>query len=314
MHPAQVASLRRELITWLATPDAEAYYELMAEDAGTWRREPQREALVKAELFYVSDEMSAVAVHAGQTMPDQVPMRQEFPAEYGFIVWDGPLVDEETTATMLGAHPQAGLFASCHALSWFITELTNEEDAVVDAAFLTFWVRPEGRTYPPLIPYHSAVFDLSLPIRGSALADNEGGNEAAGGWIAQFDMTAYTTMVLMGQSVATLESHRPERAERRRAARAGLETPDVTVVQLRRHARAEGQPDDADDDNTEDSTEAGQDPAASARTHRWVVRGHWRQQWYPSLNDHRAIWIHGYVKGPEDKPLVIGERVNALLR
>lgn len=36
---------------------------------------------------------------------------------------------------------------------------------------------------------------------------------------------------------------------------------------------------------------------------RWIVRGHWRQQWYPSMTAHRALWITPFIKGPEDKPL-----------
>lgn len=36
---------------------------------------------------------------------------------------------------------------------------------------------------------------------------------------------------------------------------------------------------------------------------RWLVRGHWREQWYPSLGIHQPKWILPYVKGPEDKPL-----------
>lgn len=38
-------------------------------------------------------------------------------------------------------------------------------------------------------------------------------------------------------------------------------------------------------------------------TQRWVVSAHWRQQWYPTLQDHRPVLIQPYVKGPEDKPL-----------
>jgi len=44
-------------------------------------------------------------------------------------------------------------------------------------------------------------------------------------------------------------------------------------------------------------------------SHQWIVHGHWRNQWYPSLNTHRQIWISPYVKGPEDKPLIVKERV-----
>lgn len=34
----------------------------------------------------------------------------------------------------------------------------------------------------------------------------------------------------------------------------------------------------------------------------WIVRGHWRQQWYRSAQKYRPKWICPYVKGPADKP------------
>jgi hypothetical protein len=36
--------------------------------------------------------------------------------------------------------------------------------------------------------------------------------------------------------------------------------------------------------------------------HRWVVRGHWRNQYFPSRQAHAPLWIHPYIKGPEDRP------------
>lgn len=36
---------------------------------------------------------------------------------------------------------------------------------------------------------------------------------------------------------------------------------------------------------------------------QWVVRGHWRQQYYPKTGERSPIWIMPYVKGPEDAPL-----------
>jgi hypothetical protein len=44
-------------------------------------------------------------------------------------------------------------------------------------------------------------------------------------------------------------------------------------------------------------------------SHRWVVRGHWRRQWHPRLQSHRPIWINEHVKGPDDKPLLVREKV-----
>ena len=49
-------------------------------------------------------------------------------------------------------------------------------------------------------------------------------------------------------------------------------------------------------------------------SHRWLVNGHWRNQWLPSRAAHRLQWIAGYVKGPASKPLVVKDRVTAWVR
>ena len=36
---------------------------------------------------------------------------------------------------------------------------------------------------------------------------------------------------------------------------------------------------------------------------QWLVRGHWRQQFYPSAGRHVPRWIAPYIKGPDDKPM-----------
>lgn len=36
--------------------------------------------------------------------------------------------------------------------------------------------------------------------------------------------------------------------------------------------------------------------------YRWWVRGHWRNQFYPSDGSHRMIWVDRHSKGPDDKP------------
>lgn len=39
-------------------------------------------------------------------------------------------------------------------------------------------------------------------------------------------------------------------------------------------------------------------------SHRFTVAGHWRQQWYPSIKDHKQIWIWPFVKGSDDLPFM----------
>lgn len=36
---------------------------------------------------------------------------------------------------------------------------------------------------------------------------------------------------------------------------------------------------------------------------RWLVRGHLRNQWYPSMSSHKLIWVPPYVKGPDGAPM-----------
>lgn len=56
--------------------------------------------------------------------------------------------------------------------------------------------------------------------------------------------------------------------------------------------------------------EPGPDDTGRTYAHRWVVRGHWRNQ--PHGKDHaqrRLQWVPSYVKGPEGAPLLASEKV-----
>ena len=92
---------------------------------------------------------------------------------------------------------------------------------------------------------------------------------------------------LLIQHLAEPVKMRPPKGYWRRAVRAKMEH-RVTVVRLRRPA----------------SPPKEGDPEVVHWTHRWLVGGHWRNQWYPSIGQHRQIWISPFVKGPEELPLV----------
>lgn len=93
---------------------------------------------------------------------------------------------------------------------------------------------------------------------------------------------------LMQQTIADVGQERPGGQFRKRWERARMPEKKVTIVRLRRPRREPG------DDH---------EPRTVDWSHRWLVGGHWRNQWYPSLSLHRQVWISPYVKGPEDKPL-----------
>ena len=110
-------------------------------------------------------------------------------------------------------------------------------------------------------------------------------NEALGTLIA--------TWLLMGQPIVSSLPEPLPRQTRRALQRANLPVPEVRVVKLRQpkhpHAEAEA--------------------AGRTYTKRWVVRGHWRNQWYPSRNDHRPIYIPTHIKGPDGAQLIVSEKV-----
>jgi len=93
------------------------------------------------------------------------------------------------------------------------------------------------------------------------------------------------------------------RATRRQAQRlTGLKEP-ITILKLRRARHAS------------DGTGEG-----CRLDHRVLVRGHARNQWYPSLGPsddpdaHRLIWIAPHVRGPEDAPFLTKPKATAIVR
>lgn len=99
---------------------------------------------------------------------------------------------------------------------------------------------------------------------------------------------------IMAEKLIMKSRYTASRAQRRWGLRKNLPVKDILVVELRRRT-----PKGHEDENGE----------AANYSHRFIVHSHWRRQWYPSMGMHRQKWIGNYVKGPEDKPLVIKERV-----
>lgn len=128
--------------------------------------------------------------------------------------------------------------------------------------------------------------------------------------------TAYTNprrllqalWMLLGQTITLSTEAHLDRPHRKRALRANIPA-RVTVVQLR---------------NVESRRTEGE--SLVEWSHRWLVRGHpaWRACGpnHPDAEEHPTepgryhcrVWIAPYQKGPEDKPLVVTDKVYALHR
>jgi hypothetical protein len=69
------------------------------------------------------------------------------------------------------------------------------------------------------------------------------------------------------------------------------ETPRVRIVELRRSQYVK----------REDAV--AMDGTGRHLSVRFVVKGFWRSQWYPSRKEHAPKYIESYLKGPQDAPL-----------
>lgn len=103
----------------------------------------------------------------------------------------------------------------------------------------------------------------------------------------------YAAFHLMAQKLAITVQHNTDRATRRREMREKQPLPVppfIKVVTLRRYEE-------------DRKRQFGDKPMPIDWQWQWAVRGHWRNQWYPSENMHKQVWIESYIKGPEDKPM-----------
>lgn len=141
---------------------------------------------------------------------------------------------------------------------------------------------------PTLLHMHSTPWWLGHTFDGNEVDENGVPTGAESWW-----SIVQTTLRLMQQRIAVHHEQRPDRGARREAQRSGFKKePKVVVVRLRRESS---------------ERHVGESEPANY-SHRFIVSGHWRNQWYPSGQVHRQIWISPYVKGPEDAPLRVPPR------
>ena len=154
--------------------------------------------------------------------------------------------------------------------SYVIAACVHEERG--GFAFLMFGKRPDGSC---LIFQDRVEYGQVYPNK-----DNNG--------------TALSMLSFMNSPYISTDVAFPTRPERRSAQRIRSDyvTPGVKVIRLRASAPAVR------------SGMADTEADARTYTHRWLVRGHHRAQWYPSTESHKVIWVAPYIKGPDAAPFI----------
>lgn len=277
-----------------------------AEVDGPYLAREEFHRLDRADLYHVTPDMTRLAMAAAETLPNFLLEAEDLPSDFGLVYFAEPVgavpPDEDDP-------PEAQDFPlPIVAVAWGVMS-TFPADWPNGGVWLTFYVdmtrvpafqdrrermRQQGKAHGmPRLSYNDeAAWPLGLPdVRPM-------GEMADRSLLARVGPILKATWLLMQQPLAAQTVVEPDRQARRRAERAGKQATAVRVISLR-HAQSAAEP--AGDGHRE-------------YHHRWVVRGHWRQQWMPSREVHRPIWINPHVKGPEDAPLLTGQKVYAWRR
>lgn len=171
----------------------------------------------------------------------------------------------------------------CRAILWFPTTYPR-----AGIGWLLMTDAGDGPLgFLPIFLAHTTFLDTDLN-------DVRGDSEMLPVMVYSCNFTA-AFFAFLRQKLVSTQGERPPRPTRKRFFRAThAEAPLVRVIQLRKREvrgkeNGHGGPRDW--------------------SHRWIVSGHWRKQWYPTRQRHEPLFIDSYVKGPDDKPLK-ARRVN----
>lgn len=243
---------------------------------------PIADHLRLAETYYWSPETASTLGSVAKDMPRNWRLLPEMcPSQAGFWWLAKPIaLDVEGTSTQ-----------PIRAISWGMERYRGKTDyllietwaeirpGILDIAgrgVLLSGAHPDGEGKD-----HEATLATGIAISAAGEGDTDSDHAAV--------LLTAAGLAFLDQRILVAPQERIDRHTRKRLEREGYQCePLVRVVELRRkQAKSEHH---GESDPVEWS-------------HRWIVSGHWRQQWYPRLNANQPIWVMPYVKGPEDKPL-----------
>lgn len=272
----------------------------------------QRVGLGGADLYVADDLLCQLVQEAAPSLPEQTLSTFDAPSDTGYVYFATPLRLPEAPG---------GTYPSVAAISW---QKVNGVKGVGDTRFFVFiYTESSGFTgrqapraadlepgmlsvhdLPDLVPVHEFHWEI-----GSTPNNSEDGR--AGSADMHRLLTTFWTLAKQDLT-ATHSAPQGNRALRRRTQRLGVDRANtdrpVRVLRLQHYAEGEAAASSPPTD-PEGSASTGEDRATRLYHHQWIVRGFWRNTWFPSLGIHRSQWIAPHVRGPKDKPLLGGEKV-----
>lgn len=315
MRPDAIAALetRTDWLRWMTTEHAAAVFAIRAEESLHRRHtianrqlewEAYRRALATTDVFAITLPFCRLIEHARTAIPAEMQFDARWLQTRAGWCW---LAEPSPLPPVVGA--PAAVEVGLRAFAWTPcppgSTIYRGDGSVYEAVpgdyQLCFFCEPLSRPdwRRGFLPWSYPVLRDGVRL-GERIAEFEAISEraramGAGEYVSDAPTAGhelawtFTALYLMAQRL-TISVHAPlDRHARHRAERERLPVLEsIKVVTLRR-------------------LEADQrrDPTGDALDWhwQWEVRGHWRNQWYPSEGVHKPAFIEAYIKGPPDKPL-----------
>jgi hypothetical protein len=297
--------------------------------------------ILSHDLTYISGDIVDLLATASATLDNEALQLEDLIAPSGFCYLEKPLIVGDY-------HPETGEFRNDINIGWrgFAWDFGTEEDGTLGVSFLIYtdygcfrhiylpslhaatgedttdhYVGSSVFRDEDLLACDMMRWGLGTPWENvgginaeeiiDRLANNADGKpKPVNPHIAFFRKFFLTMMRFCWQELLISEPATIPRPLRRAAVRELATDMTMNVLRLRRVKHSSGA-------GTGDGVRL---------DHRIVVRGHWRNQHYPTFgpaysadgsynaSSHRRIWIDPHIKGPEDAPFINKHKVNALVR
>lgn len=229
----------------------------------------------RAEVFFWSKALLEVVLECSTSLPQDTKLElSDFPTLEGFFYFEAPVK----------FIIQNSLAIALHGITWAI--VLNKDVIVV--LWNSALERPYLTTAAPVL-FGNAEGSTTLSLDSIRVGPKF--NVVP---LAQWPLFA-SMLLFMKQKLVTHTEQHPDRAARRRTK---TKLNPLHVVYLRKY----------------DYTPSHHDSKHIDHEYRWMVRGHWRNQYYRSINANKPLWINPYIKGPEDKQLKPKQNLFAVVR
>lgn len=239
--------------------------------------EVERFARMAPDTYWVSSSMCDLITQAMKTMPDQPIHRDDLPLDAAWVIFAQPISPYQKMVEMLGETPSLRRMTANSMPGIKAVWWDSDETKVVYGHHLEW---PLDLGFDHVISHGIGYTKWAEPTQESYL---------------EMERLLSCFWSLVGLPIVAED--RPRKGQRRAAQVSKDEASTLRVIYLRSpHHPTSAEPGEID------------------YSHRWMVSGHWRNQWHPSVKRHRRRFIHPYIKGPEDKPLVIKDTIRAWVR